>query len=149
MEFDVPEALMDEQLKVLAEVAKKGKVKAGVNEVTKAVERSQAKLVLIAKDVNPKEIVMHLPILCKEKGIPYSFVETRKELGEKAGLEVSTSSVAIIDAGDAKNELNGLIKKVKALAGAGEEDKEREKKGKETSEENAEEPKEKTEEKKE
>ncbi len=117
MEFDVSAELMDEQLRVLQTASEKGKVRIGVNEVTKAVEREKAKLVLIAKDVEPKEIVMHLPILCKEKKIPYSFVNTKKELGEKAGIEVGTSSVAIVDEGTAKKELTELVKKINQLAG--------------------------------
>ena len=53
------------------EVAKStGKVKKGVNEATKALERGTAKLVAYAKDVQPAEIVMHLPVLAKEKGVP-------------------------------------------------------------------------------
>lgn len=50
------------------EVAKAtGKIKKGTNEVTKALEKGIAKLVVIAKDVNPKEITMHIPVLAKKK----------------------------------------------------------------------------------
>ena len=48
-----------------------GKVKKGVNEVTKAIERGTAKIEETAEDVSPKEIVAHIPILCSEKGIKY------------------------------------------------------------------------------
>ncbi|MEK6907251.1 MAG: 50S ribosomal protein L7Ae [Nanoarchaeota archaeon] len=92
------------------EIAKKtGKLKKGVNEVTKAIERGIAKLVLIAKDVNPPEITMHLPALCEEKETPFVYVPSREELGTSAGLTVSTASVAIIQEGDAAN----LIKEIK------------------------------------
>lgn len=117
MEFEVPKALEREQLEVLAK-ARKGKVRAGVNEVTKAVERGKARLVLIARDVSPPEIVMHLPPLCREKDVPYSFVSARKELGEKAGLAVPTSSVAVLDAGPAQEALEALARQLKALTGA-------------------------------
>jgi ribosomal protein L7Ae-like RNA K-turn-binding protein len=51
------------------EVAKAtGKIKKGSNEVTKAIEKGEAKLVAYAKDTEPKEIIMHIPLLCKEKG---------------------------------------------------------------------------------
>ena len=49
--------------------------------MTKAIERGNAKFVVIAEDVNPKEVVMHLPVLCDEKQVPYSYVATKKELG--------------------------------------------------------------------
>ena len=91
------------------EVAKKtGKLKKGVNEVTKVVERGQAKLVVIAKDVNPQEIIMHLPVLCEEKEIPFVYVSSREELGNSAGLNVPTASVAIINEGDATHLVREL-----------------------------------------
>ena len=96
MEFEVPKELMEAQLAMLRKISKTGKVKVGINEVTKAIEREKAKFVLVANDVNPKEIVMHLPMLCKEKKVPYSFVESKEELGN-AGLNVSTTSVAVMD----------------------------------------------------
>ncbi|MFP4567830.1 MAG: ribosomal L7Ae/L30e/S12e/Gadd45 family protein [Candidatus Woesearchaeota archaeon] len=82
---------------------KSGKIKKGVNEVTKVVEKGQAKLVLFAGDVSPKEIVMHLPMICKEKKVPCIEVPSRAELGAAAGLPVGTVAVAIVEAGDAKD----------------------------------------------
>ena len=116
VKFEVPDKLMKEQLDLVEKAKKKGKVKVGVNEVTKAVERGVAKLVLIAQDVQPVEIVMHLPLLCKEKNIPCSVVRTRKELGEKTGIAVSTAAVAIIDEGEAKKELQDIAKALAGLA---------------------------------
>lgn len=117
MEFNIPEELMAEQFRLLERIAESGKLRIGVNEVTKAIERGEAKLVLIAQDVEPKEIVMHIPVLCDEKGITYSFVKTKKELGEKAGIDVPASSVAIIDAANHNKELNELIKKIQEVRG--------------------------------
>ena len=81
---------------------KKGKIRKGINEVTKSIERNEAKLVVIAKDIQPKEIVQHIPLLCKEKNIPFVEVDTKQKLGEAAGLNVSTSAIAIVNAGDDK-----------------------------------------------
>ncbi|MEK6875103.1 MAG: ribosomal L7Ae/L30e/S12e/Gadd45 family protein [Nanoarchaeota archaeon] len=93
----------------LVEKARKtGKIEKGTNEVTKSIERETAKLVIYAKDVNPKEIVQHLAPLCKEKNIPCMEVDSRQKLGIAAGLPVSTSSIAVIDAGDAGKEINSL-----------------------------------------
>jgi large subunit ribosomal protein L7Ae len=77
-----------------------GTIKKGANEVTKAVERGKAKHVVIASDVSPKELVMHIPLLCKEKGIPCHTVATREELGAAAGIKVGAVAVAIM--GEAK-----------------------------------------------
>lgn len=91
------------------EVAKAtGKIKKGTNEVTKVIERGQAKLVAVAKNVQPAEIIMHIPMLCKEKGIPCFTVESKDELGAAAGLEVGTGAVAITTEGDAKNLIKQL-----------------------------------------
>ena len=91
------------------EVAKAtGKLKKGTNEVTKSVERSQAKLVVVAKDTNPPEITMHLPLLSQEKDIPCVIVSSKEELGAAAGLDVGTSAVSIIQEGDAKKIIKEL-----------------------------------------
>jgi len=98
-----------EQIYTLVEVAKAtGKIKKGVNEVTKTLEKGIAKAVVIASDANPKEITMHLPILGKEKEIPVVEIPSKEELGAAAGLPVSTVAIAIIDAGDAKTDVEAL-----------------------------------------
>jgi len=98
----------------IVEVAKKtGKIDKGTNEVTKAIERGTAKLVVAAEDVQPKEIVQHLPALCEERGIPFSFVDSKKKLGLSAGISVATASIAVVEEGDAKNEIAELHKKTK------------------------------------
>ena len=93
------------------EVAKAtGKIKRGTNEVTKAVERGVAKLVVIAEDVNPKEITMHIPLLCDEKEIPCFTVKSKEELGAAAGLPVSTVAVAVLQEGQARDIIRELAK---------------------------------------
>jgi len=91
-----------------------GKVKKGVNEATKALERGTAKLVAIAKDVSPPEIVMHIPLLAKDKGIPCVIVDTKEELGSAAGISVGCSAVSVIQEGDAKKAIAELKKKLVA-----------------------------------
>lgn len=76
---------------------KTGKIDKGVNEVTKAIERGTAKLVVIAKDTSPAEIIQHIPLLCKEKGIKCEEVDSRQKLGIAAGIGVPCSAVAVIE----------------------------------------------------
>lgn len=85
-----------------------GKIKKGTNEVTKSIERGEAKLVVVAKDATPAEITMHLPLLCEEKGIKCVIVPSKEELGAAAGLEVPTAAVAIVTEGDAKSSIKDL-----------------------------------------
>ncbi|MCS7121464.1 MAG: 50S ribosomal protein L7Ae [Archaeoglobaceae archaeon] len=113
--FEVPEEMQVEALSLLEKVRQVGKIKKGTNETTKSVERGLAKLVYIAIDVDPPEIVAHLPLLCEEKNIPYVYVKSKAELGKAVGIEVNCASAAIIDEGDAKKELANLINKIKGL----------------------------------
>ncbi|MFA5060761.1 MAG: ribosomal L7Ae/L30e/S12e/Gadd45 family protein [Candidatus Pacearchaeota archaeon] len=93
---------MAETYDIIEKASKTGKVDKGVNEVTKAVERGVAKLVVVAKDVEPKELTQHLPILCKEKGIKFAEVDSKEKLGICAGISRPTTAVAVIKEGDAK-----------------------------------------------
>ncbi len=113
--MEIPEELVKDVYKAVEIAAKTGKVKKGVNETTKAVEREKAKFVVIAGDVSPKEITMHLPILCDEKNVAYVTVPSKAELGKSAGIKVPTSSVAVIDEGDAKELIDQIIAKVNEL----------------------------------
>ncbi|MEM4222028.1 MAG: ribosomal L7Ae/L30e/S12e/Gadd45 family protein, partial [archaeon] len=67
------------------------------------------------ENVVPPEIVAHLPVLCDEKKIPWIIVPDKKELGIAAGLTIPTSSVAILDEGEAKGAISGIIKKIETL----------------------------------
>ncbi|MCB9358991.1 50S ribosomal protein L7ae [Candidatus Woesearchaeota archaeon] len=100
-----------DQVYEIIEVAKAtGKIKKGTNEATKAAEKGTAKLVAYAKDVTPAEVVMHIPLICKDKGVPCFGVPSREELGTAAGLTVPTSAVAVTDEGNAKKLLAELNK---------------------------------------
>jgi large subunit ribosomal protein L7Ae len=113
--FEVPEELQNEALALLEKARETGKVKKGTNETTKAVERGLAKLVYIAMDVDPPEIVAHLPLLCEEKNIPYIYIKSKDELGKAAGIDVAAASACIIDEGEAKSELKQVIEKLSGL----------------------------------
>jgi len=101
----------DEKILHAVEIARNtGKVKIGTNETTKAIERGVAKLVVAAEDVEPKEVIMHLSPLCDEKKIPYATVKSKLELGRAAGIDVATASIAITEEGDAKKDIEEIVK---------------------------------------
>ena len=106
--FQVPKELVNTIYEAVATVNQTGKLRKGVNETTKSIERGLAKLVVIADDVTPEEIVMHLPLLCEEKQIPYVYVPSKQELGNSAGIAVPTASVAVENEGDGE----GLVKEI-------------------------------------
>jgi len=119
-----------------------GKIKKGTNEVTKSVEKGESKLVIVAEDVSPKEIIMHLPMLCEEKKIPFVWIPTKAELGASAGLTAQASSVAIVDAGDSKKLLLKVISDLERKAPPKKEETETPKEEPKAEEKPAEEPKE-------
>jgi large subunit ribosomal protein L7Ae len=69
----------------------------------------------MAEDVTPEEILAHMPILCEEKNIPYTYVPSKDELGSAAGLGVSTSAIAIVNLGKDKAGIDNIVKKIESL----------------------------------
>jgi len=110
---EVPKELVDKVYEAIEIAKTTGKIKKGTNEVTKVIEKGNVKLVAIAKDVSPKEIVMHIPILCEEKEVLCAEIPSKEELGAAAGLHVGTASIAIIQEGEAKPLLKELSEKLK------------------------------------
>lgn len=94
----------------VVEVAKAtGKIIKGTNEVTKSLEKGEAKFVVVAKDTAPPEIIMHIPLLAKEKNIPCKEVPSKEELGAAAGLDIGTASIAVVKEGEAKDIIKQLV----------------------------------------
>ena len=115
VDYDTPADLAERSLEALEVARDTGTVKKGTNETTKAVERGNADLVIVAEDVSPEEIVMHLPELAEEKGIPVVFVDTQDEVGRAAGLEVGSAAAAIVDPGEASESVDDIADKVQEL----------------------------------
>jgi len=115
VKFEMPKELADKAYELVELARDGGKVRKGTNEVTKLVERGEALLVVMAEDVSPPEILMHMPALCEERSIPYAFVPSKAELGNACGLEKPTAAIAILDAAKGKPALDDLAEKLKAL----------------------------------
>lgn len=111
VKFEAPKELVDNALEALEIARDSGKVRKGTNEVTKAIERGTAKLVLVGSDVDPPEIVMHLPMLCEEKEIAYIFV-AKAEIGESVGIHVPTAAACIVEEGKAKDMIETVKEKL-------------------------------------
>ncbi|MYB30582.1 MAG: 50S ribosomal protein L7ae [Cenarchaeum sp. SB0663_bin_5] len=118
VKFEVPDDLVNPIYEALRISSSSGKVKKGTNEVTKAIERNTAKMVIIAEDVDPPEVVAHLPILCDEQKIPFAFVPSQQEMGKSLGLETRSAATAIMDSGDAKHIVDQIIESLAAMRGA-------------------------------
>ncbi|CAF3480670.1 unnamed protein product [Rotaria sp. Silwood1] len=88
-------------------------IRSGMNAVTSLVEKKKAQLVLIAHDVEPIELVLHLPTLCRKMGVPYCIVKGKARLGRLVHLK-TCSSIALTDVNaEDKSGLNKLIDAIK------------------------------------
>lgn len=114
IKFSVSKELSDKVLQLLEMAKNSGKIRKGTNEATKAIEKSNAQLIVIAEDVEPEEIVMHLPALCDEKKVPYVFVPSKQEIGRSAGIDKAMAAAAIVEAGEGKNLLKEIINGIEA-----------------------------------
>lgn len=115
VKFELPKDLKTKILQILETARNSGKIRKGMNETTKVVERGMAKFVVIAEDVEPEEIVMHLPVLCEEKKIPYGYVSSKQELGRAIGIDVACAAACIVEPGEAKESLREIIEKIEAI----------------------------------
>lgn len=118
VKFQMPSGLPAKVLAAVEAAQNTGLVRKGINEATKAIERGDAKLVVVAEDVDPEEIVVHLPGLCADKRIPIAFVPDKKSLGKAAGLSVGTSAAAIVKPGNAESALKEIFQVLPSLAAA-------------------------------
>merc|ERR1712230_90947 len=89
-------------------------VKMGINHVTSLVEEKKAQLVVMAHDVDPIEVIVWLPSLCKARGIPYCIVKSKARLGAVVGKKTATC-LAITDVKpENKNDLASVIQMAEA-----------------------------------
>ncbi|MFP4000653.1 MAG: 50S ribosomal protein L7Ae [Thermoplasmata archaeon] len=113
--FEVPDELVDRTYEAVEIARDTGNVRKGTNEVTKYVERGEAVLTVLAEDVNPPEILAHMPLLCEEKDVSYSYVPSKQELGAAAGIDAPSASVAIVDPGDGEQMVKDLKEELENL----------------------------------
>jgi len=112
---ETPKELQDAAYEALQIASQTGKVRRGTNETTKAIERTQAKLVIIAENVEPPEVVAHLPILCEERKIPYVFVAEKEKIGSAIGIDVPAAAACITEAGDAAGLLKEILARLESV----------------------------------
>jgi len=117
VKFETPQDLVNPILEALRVAAQSGKVRKGTNEATKAIERGISKLIVIAEDVEPPEVVAHLPIICDEQGAAYAFVPSKQELGKALGIDITSAAAAILDSGDAQHIVDQVISSISKIKG--------------------------------
>lgn len=113
--FEPSDSLAEKTYNAIEKADDTGNVVIGTNEVTKAIERNEADLVVIASDVSPEEIVMHLPAMAEEKDVPYTFVPDKEELGLAAGINVQSAAIAVTSVGQAEDQVDDIRLKAREL----------------------------------
>ncbi len=113
--FEVPKEVAEAAYEALKIAAESGKIRKGTNEATKSIERGRAKLVLVAENVEPPEIVAHIPMLCDERNAPYVYVPEKQRLGEAAGLMVGSAAAAIEEPGEGSELVDEILTKLKEI----------------------------------
>jgi large subunit ribosomal protein L7Ae len=113
--FETPKEISDAAYEALRQAKQTGKVRKGTNETTKAIERGIAKLVIIAEDVQPPEVVAHLPLICDERQVPYVFVPTKANMAPALGIDVGAASACIVESGDAQPLIDQVVRAVEKL----------------------------------
>ena len=72
------DALTTKILNLAQQAVNYKQLKKGANEATKALNRGQAEFVVLAADAEPLEILLHIPLLCEDKNVPYVFVQSKQ-----------------------------------------------------------------------
>lgn len=71
----------------------------------------------MAADAEPLEILLHLPLLCEDKNVPYVFVPSKKALGRACGITRPVISVAVIanEGSNLKSQINNMKDAIEKL----------------------------------
>ncbi len=115
VKFETPAEVANAAYEALTIATRTGSIRKGTNETTKAIERGQAKLVVIAEDVDPPEVVAHLPILCDERKIAFVFVPSKVKLGNSVGIDVQSAAVCIVETGEASDLVAEIATRIRRI----------------------------------
>ena len=120
IDFETPADVQEKVYELVKKIGKEGsgRFKKGMNEVIKVCERGAAKLVVMAENVNPGEMMMPIPLICKERGIPFIYVADQGYLGEAAGLPEGrpTSAIAITELEGSAEDFDSIVASANDLA---------------------------------
>ncbi len=112
VKFEVQKEVVGKIAETLRLAKQSGTIRKGANEVTKSVERGLANFVVIAEDVDPEEVVMHIPTLCGQKKIPFGYLPTKLELGKAIGMNVPCAAAAIEKPGESEQAMKEVVSKL-------------------------------------
>ncbi|GLE01721.1 hypothetical protein PINS_up010555 [Pythium insidiosum] len=92
-------------------------IKKGANEATKTLNRGISEFIVMAADTEPLEILLHLPLLCEDKNVPYVFVPSKVALGRACGVSrpVIAASITSNDASQLRQQIQSMREQIEQL----------------------------------
>jgi ribosomal protein L7Ae-like RNA K-turn-binding protein len=111
------QALTTKILNLVQQATNYKQLRKGANEATKTLNRGQAEFVVLAADSEPLEILLHIPLLCEDKNVPYVFVRSKQALGRACGVSrpVIAASVTQNEGSQIKPQINTIQQEIEKL----------------------------------
>ncbi|RWR99595.1 NHP2-like protein 1 [Dinothrombium tinctorium] len=104
-------------MNIVQQAANYKQLRKGANEATKTLNRNLAELIVMAADAEPIEILLHLPLLCEDKNVPYVFVKSKHALGRACGVsrQVIACSITANEGSQLKPQIQSLQQEIEKL----------------------------------
>jgi len=110
-------ALSTKILNLIQQAANYQQLRKGANEATKTLNRGLSEFIVMAADAEPLEILLHLPLLCEDKNVPYVFVRSKQALGRACGVSrpVISASVTANEGSQLKPQITAIQLEIEKL----------------------------------
>jgi len=104
-------------LEIVQQASNYKQLKKGANEATKTLNRGISEFIVMAADAEPLEILLHLPLLCEDKNVPYVFVRSKQALGRACGVArpVIACSVTVNEGSQLKPQIQTIQQNIEKL----------------------------------
>lgn len=104
-------------MNLLQQALNYNQLKKGANEATKTLNRGLSEFIVMAADTTPLEILLHLPLLCEDKNVPYVFVRSKQALGRACGVSrpIMACSVTINEGSQLKSQITSIQQEIERL----------------------------------
>eukprot|EP00088_Acartia_fossae_P010558 TRINITY_DN15288_c0_g2_i1.p1 TRINITY_DN15288_c0_g2~~TRINITY_DN15288_c0_g2_i1.p1 ORF type:complete len:128 (-),score=27.07 TRINITY_DN15288_c0_g2_i1:96-479(-) len=111
------QALTTKILNLVQQASNYRQLRKGANEATKTLNRGQAEFIVMAADSEPLEILLHIPLLCEDKNVPYVFVRSKQALGRACGVSrpVIAASVTQNEGSQIKPQIGTIQQEIEKL----------------------------------
>jgi len=104
-------------LELVQQAANYKQLRKGANEATKTLNRGISEFIVMSADAEPLEILLHLPLLCEDKNVPYVFVRSKQALGRACGVSraVIACSVTVNEGSQLKPQITAIQQSIEKL----------------------------------